>query len=144
MEGWLWSVELGGPLAPSPLRPFWWAVSMSILSRDAPASRKPITCSGFFEVYEGTTWVGCLFPGGQHAVLLAVRMEGGAVSQGSGVSRSWKRQDPVVPRASRETSPTHSCILAQCNPCGTPDLQNCEMTNVCGFFWLYLASFGRS
>ena len=29
--------------------------------------------------------------------LLAVRREGGAVSQGCGTSRSWKRQEPVLP-----------------------------------------------
>ena len=31
------------------------------------------------------------------AALLAVRMEGGAVSQGHGTSRTWKRQEPVLP-----------------------------------------------
>lgn len=29
------------------------------------------------------------------AALLAVRMEGGAASQGCGASRSWKRQEPL-------------------------------------------------
>ena len=29
--------------------------------------------------------------------LLSVRMEGGAVRQGYGTSRSWKRQEPVLP-----------------------------------------------
>ena len=31
------------------------------------------------------------------AALLAVRMKGGAVSQGHGTSRTWKRQEPVLP-----------------------------------------------
>lgn len=33
-------------------------------------------------------------------MLLAVRMEGGATSQGCGASRSWKSGEPVLPGAS--------------------------------------------
>ena len=55
------------------------------------------------------------------AGLLAVRMEGEAVSQAGSISRSWKRQELVVPGASGRTSPAHAWISAQWDPCGTFD-----------------------
>ena len=44
------------------------------------------------------------------AALLAVRMEGGAAIQGCGASRSWKRQEPVLPGASGGTGLAHRGI----------------------------------
>ena len=44
------------------------------------------------------------------AAWLAVRMEGGAAIQGCGASRSWKRQEPVLPGASGGTGPAHRGI----------------------------------
>ena len=49
--------------------------------------------------------------GERQPALLAVRMEGGAVSQGCSHSRSWKRGEPRgAPGASRGISPAHAWI----------------------------------
>ena len=70
--------------------------------------------------------MGCLYPGGQHAALLAVRMKEGATSQGCGASRSWKRREPMLPWS-----------LWRSQPCPRLDfdLQDCEMIKVCGVFF---------
>ena len=39
------------------------------------------------------------------AALLAVRMEGGAASLGCSASRSWKRQEPMLPRSLQRNRP---------------------------------------
>lgn len=44
------------------------------------------------------------------AELMAVRTQGGAVSQGCGASRGCKRQELVLPGASAGTSPAHAWI----------------------------------
>ena len=38
-------------------------------------------------------------------MLLAVRMEGGATSQGCGASRSWKSGEPVLPGSLQKDQP---------------------------------------
>ena len=43
-------------------------------------------------------------------MLLAVRMEGRAASQGRGSSRSWKRGSQYSPGASKGTNPAHPWI----------------------------------
>ena len=54
--------------------------------------------------------------------LLAVRMEGGAVSQGYGTSRSWKGRSLCSPGASGGTSLRH--------PFWTSDLWKCKKINL--------------
>ena len=60
------------------------------------------------------------------AALLAVRMEGGAAVQGYGASRSWKRQEPVLPGASGGTGPAQRDLA----PVRLPKLQQQQEANI--------------
>ena len=56
-------------------------------------------------------------------MLLTVRMEGGATSQGFSTSRSWKRGETVLSGSLQRDQPCPRLDSALWYPCGTPDLR---------------------
>ena len=73
--------------------------------------------------------------GQRDATLLALKVEKGAKSQGMWVAsrRSWKRQGNgfISGASKKECSPADTLILAQLNPCQTPNLQNYKIIHFC-------------
>lgn len=71
---------------------------------------------------------------------LAVRMEGGAASQGCSTSRSWKRGEPVLPESLQRDQPFPHLDLALWYPCGTPDLRTVREQILFTYLFMNLVS----